>query len=503
MTTHERDDVETDAVVVVEDRKVERTPLPKLQLAIVFLIQFAEPVTATVIYPFVNQFVRETGITGGDETKTGYYAGIVESTFFFSETLTVFAWGWLSDELGRKPVLLMGPLGLALAMLAFGLSKTFWPLVVFRAFQGFFNGNIGVSKSVMAEITDSTNIGDAYALAPLMWSAGTTIGPMLGGLLSNPAVQWPDTFGKIAFYRDYPYFLPCAAASFVAFLSFAISSIAMKETLPSSRRSKLRDSWGRLINKFSPNSNEAGANTSLLAGTEHSGYGTSGTECAIPPPVEEVKPPLSALLVFDYVITILNYGFFSFIDMSVTALIPLVYSTPLEYGGLGMDPFKIGTIMATYGVLNGTMSVLFLGPLVRRYGPTKVYQYGIFAIFVSLSAFPIENILARRAGGIDAWVALVIVIQFAAQTVLSPCYASMGILVIQVCPHKLLMGSANGVAQMATSGTRAFAPAVASSLFSISIQRNWAGGYAVYYMIMVLLVGLICGSRYLPTPIKP
>ena len=63
----------------VEDRKIERTPLPKLQLLIVFLIQFAEPITAMVIYPFVNQFVRETGINGGDETKTGYYAGIVVS----------------------------------------------------------------------------------------------------------------------------------------------------------------------------------------------------------------------------------------------------------------------------------------------------------------------------------------------------------------------------------------------------------------------------------------
>jgi hypothetical protein len=63
----------------VEDRKTARTPLPKLQVFIAFLIQFAEPVTATVIYPFVNQFVRETGITGGDEAKTGYYAGIVVS----------------------------------------------------------------------------------------------------------------------------------------------------------------------------------------------------------------------------------------------------------------------------------------------------------------------------------------------------------------------------------------------------------------------------------------
>lgn len=55
------------------------TPLPKMQLFIVLLIQFAEPVTATVIYPFVNQFVRETGVTGGDERRVGYYAGAVVS----------------------------------------------------------------------------------------------------------------------------------------------------------------------------------------------------------------------------------------------------------------------------------------------------------------------------------------------------------------------------------------------------------------------------------------
>ena len=62
---------------VQQERK--RTPLPKLQLFITNLIQFAEPVTALVIYPFINQFVRDTGITNGDETKTGYYAGVIVS----------------------------------------------------------------------------------------------------------------------------------------------------------------------------------------------------------------------------------------------------------------------------------------------------------------------------------------------------------------------------------------------------------------------------------------
>jgi hypothetical protein len=52
-----------------------RTPLPKLQLFILFYVQLIEPMASTVIYPFVNQLVRATGITDGDEKRTGYFAG--------------------------------------------------------------------------------------------------------------------------------------------------------------------------------------------------------------------------------------------------------------------------------------------------------------------------------------------------------------------------------------------------------------------------------------------
>ena len=63
-----------------EERPIAETPLPKLQLSILLYIQLAEPITSTVIYPFVNQLVRETGVTGGDDRKTGYFAGLIVST---------------------------------------------------------------------------------------------------------------------------------------------------------------------------------------------------------------------------------------------------------------------------------------------------------------------------------------------------------------------------------------------------------------------------------------
>jgi len=59
--------------------KPKRTPLPRYQLFIVYLTQVTEPITASVIYPFVNQFVRDTGVIDGDERKTGYYAGVIVS----------------------------------------------------------------------------------------------------------------------------------------------------------------------------------------------------------------------------------------------------------------------------------------------------------------------------------------------------------------------------------------------------------------------------------------
>jgi len=44
--------------------------------------------------------------------------------------VTVLHWSRLSDIIGRKPVLLIGLFGLSLSMYCFGLSKTFWGLVV-------------------------------------------------------------------------------------------------------------------------------------------------------------------------------------------------------------------------------------------------------------------------------------------------------------------------------------------------------------------------------------
>jgi MFS family permease len=102
------------------------TPVPWAQLWVLLVLQLAEPLTSQVIYPFAPEFVRNVGITHGDESRVGYYVGLLQSIFFATQALTVLLWSRLSDVVGRKPILLTGLFGLSLSMYSFGLSTSYW-----------------------------------------------------------------------------------------------------------------------------------------------------------------------------------------------------------------------------------------------------------------------------------------------------------------------------------------------------------------------------------------
>lgn len=506
------------------------TPLPKMQLFIVLLIQFAEPVTATVIYPFVNQFVRETGVTGGDERRVGYYAGAVESIFFIAEALTVVHWGRASDCFGRRPVILFGPLGLCLAMLGFGLSKGFWTMAIFRCLQGVFNGNIGISKTVLAELTDSTNMADVFAMMPLMWGVGSTVGPVIGGIFSRPATRWPRLFGSMQFFRSYPYFLPCALAGLIACCSSLIAFLGLRETHPAAIARRLQAHKTRSYSRSSsPASSESSC---LLSGSDGLVYGSRtnnnnlescetlhphsasfSSESTLfrgdddaqgPPHSEEIMKPLPFrdLLVPDVITALTNMGFLALLDMAAQVLLPLMYSTSIPFGGLGFTPYQIGVILGTWGVINAIVQIGMMGRLIRWFGPRNVYIVSFAALVVVFGAYPVLSWLAKRAGRVDGYVWAVIVVQLAATMLTYMAYGSMHMFTVDSAPNRSALGATTGMAQSLACTARSVAPSFASSLFSISLERQLMGGNLVYYtLIAIVLIG-IKTSLMLPNKLK-
>ncbi|KNZ78843.1 Protein ZINC INDUCED FACILITATOR 1 [Termitomyces sp. J132] len=458
------------------------------------MLQFAEPITATVIYPFINKFVRDTGVIQGDERKTGYYAGVIESTFFVAEALTVVYWGRASDYFGRRPILLIGPVGLALSMVGFGLSTNYWSLVVFRCMQGAFNGNIGVSKVVMAEITDSTNVADAFALIPIMWTCGSALGPIIGGLLSQPAKRWPKVFQKLIFFHQFPYYLPCVVSAFIALVSSVIGFIGLKEagsafSLPVFRKKKRITAVEQCA---TPD-----CTTSLLSGPNEQDYSATSTASTIESaePEDELRdlapPPLLSLLTPPVQLTLLVYGFMTFSDMSLQVLRPLIYSTSISLGGLGFDPYRIGTIMGTWGVINAIFTLTCVPMLLRKFGARKIQIFTHFSYVSTLALYPILSYLVRRASGADALVWAVMVIQLTFALTTSASYASIFVLLLESISNRASLGAVNGMAQAVGCITRAIAPTVASSLFSISLERHLAGGHMVFLILFgISVIGL-------------
>lgn len=65
-------------------------------------------------------------------------------------------------------------------------------------------------------------------------------------------------------------------------------------------------------------------------------------------------------------------------------------------------------------------------------------------------------------------------------------------------PNAHSVGATNGLSHVVASTVRAIGPALATSLFSLTMENNWLGGYAVY----VILAGFaMVGSyvaKYLP-----
>jgi hypothetical protein len=139
---------------------------------------------------------------------------------------------------------------------------------------------------------------------------------------------------------------------------------------------------------------------------QHCGGSLTKSEISQPPSLLALMTPqvLTALIV---------HGILCFCDISMQVLIPLMWSTSLEHGGLGFTPYTIGLTLGIYGVVNVSLQVMLLGKLIRRFGPRKVVIVSFPAFILSLSCFPLAGCFARRAGGADWRVWTVIMVQLA------------------------------------------------------------------------------------------
>lgn len=121
---------------------------------------------------------------------------------------------------------------------------------------------------------------------------------------------------------------------------------------------------------------------------------------------------LRSIMVPRVLYPILNYGFLALIDQSVTVLVPLVYSTSIDIGGLGFDPFIIGIIQGVGGFVGGIIQIFTFPYMHRKLGSKKLYICSYSMYFVIFALFPLNSFVTKRAGAVAAATWALVVVQY-------------------------------------------------------------------------------------------
>jgi MFS transporter, DHA1 family, tetracycline resistance protein len=114
---------------------------------------------------------------------SGFTVGLILTTSAVASVIAAPLWGSVSDRLGRKRIVLISQCVSLGGYLALATSRSLTMLFVARAVAGIGGGNLGVTQSYIADVTDEKHRDRAYALFGVLFGVGIVLGPLLGGFL--------------------------------------------------------------------------------------------------------------------------------------------------------------------------------------------------------------------------------------------------------------------------------------------------------------------------------
>ncbi|KAJ2853363.1 hypothetical protein J3B02_003178 [Coemansia erecta] len=424
--------------------------------------------------------VRDFGVAKSPK-DIAFYAGLLFTSFSVCQTLMVMHWGRLSDRIGRKPVIMIGLVGNLISSILLGTSKTFKAAIIARSFNGLMAGNVVVVKTMVAEISDSTNRPRMMAMIPLMFNLGSVAGSAIGGLFADPVNQYPKWFGNSVILKEYPYLLPFLIGSAVTTFGLIVGLFRLEETLVTKRKD-LETPASPASTAFStpsPLPNESATATTSLSSSSV----TLNPENA---PLLNNRPQQLGIrqLLTPTVVRVMTTNVFVCISFSMgDQIYPIFAATNTSDGGLGLSTREIGISLAVASVVVIYLQLMTYPRLERKYGVLKCYQRGQKTIIPFYLLLPFLNLVAKQVdvsritqnfpsiSHIVLWIMLICLLLVRVVGVVL-VMTSINLLTANLAPSRAELGFMNGTQQLAMSTTRIVGPLISGTIWSWSIKHS-------------------------------
>ena len=159
----------------------------------------------------------------GSQTEQAFWYGVVAFSFGLANFITSPILGALSDQYGRRPVLLLGFLGLCISFFGTAMATALWMMIAVRIMSGAMQANISIANAYVADFTPPEQRAKRFGQLGAMQGLGFIVGPVMGGLLGASHLS-----------------LPFVAAGVLASINLVYGYFILPESLPLEKRKPFR-----------------------------------------------------------------------------------------------------------------------------------------------------------------------------------------------------------------------------------------------------------------------
>lgn len=142
-----------------------------------------------IVFPIMPDLMERVG--AANTADGALWGGILMGSYAAMQFLFAPIIGGISDSLGRRPVLLLALVALAVDYVVMALATTFWWLLLGRILAGIAGATYITATAYLADISKPEERAANFGLIGATFGIGFVMGPAIGGLVAGIHITAP------------------------------------------------------------------------------------------------------------------------------------------------------------------------------------------------------------------------------------------------------------------------------------------------------------------------